>query len=96
MFQATLRGSNEDFKVCEISKPTLGPHFEIVWLCDLVTQNPVFQQMAPLDMLSHIYYVWYKNNQNDIKGPIKEMISSTCLCELNSGALLEHQCFITF
>ncbi len=47
--------SIEDSKICEnqISKSTLGPclrYFNFAF----PTQNPVFQQLVPFDMLSHI------------------------------------------
>ncbi len=46
--------SIEDSKIREISQSTLGPYFEIFWLCIPITENPVFRQLVSFDMLSHI------------------------------------------
>ncbi len=50
-------GSIEDSEICDNLKSTLGPYFEIFWLCStLITQNEVFWQLVPFDMLSHIFH----------------------------------------
>ncbi len=56
ILQVTLRLSIEDSKVpvFEISKLTLGLYFETFLNCIPITQNPVFRQLVPFDMLSHI------------------------------------------
>ncbi len=48
-------------KTFEISKLTLGLYFEIFWLCIPITQNPVFRQLVPFDMLSHklIFFLFF-------------------------------------
>ena len=47
----------EDSKICDISKLTLGPYFEIFWLFTSLFKNQVLQQLVPFDMLSHI--IWF-------------------------------------
>ncbi len=33
---------NKYWRLCEISKLTMGPYFEIFWLCTTITRNPSF------------------------------------------------------
>ncbi len=62
--QATNRVSigGSQNKICEIAKLTLGPYFEIFWLCTgPVNQNWVSQQLVPFNMLNQISeksYTW--------------------------------------
>ncbi len=57
ILQVIWRLSIEESKICEISKSTLRLYFEIFWLCIPITQNLVFRQLVPFNMLSHIYMV---------------------------------------
>ena len=45
-------------KILKYRKPDMmqgfGTYFEIFWLWIPITQNPVFRQLVPFDMLSHI------------------------------------------
>ena len=54
ILQSTWRVSIEDSKICETSKSTVEPYFEIFWFCTPVTQNQVFRQLVPFNMLSHM------------------------------------------
>ena len=55
VLQATWSVSIEDSKPYEISKLTVGPYFEMLWLCNLATQNLVFWQLVDFDYVdSHL------------------------------------------
>ncbi len=63
---SNLRLSIEDSKVCEISKSTLGLDFDIFRLCIPITQNLIFRQLVPFDMLSHIYLLFIYTCAKDV------------------------------
>ncbi len=62
ILQVTSRLSIEDSKIWESQNQLWDYYFEIFWLCIPKTQNPVFRQLVPFDMLSHILLCYWMDS----------------------------------